>query len=103
MAKDERYLGFHNEFMCEPKPEKGVYAIFLQSSYLQRPRLMYIGSSKNIRNRVTKTNHWYMYLYKRCYQGVVLKYIYCDNYLKIEKEMIKKHKPLLNKIYNGRK
>lgn len=103
MSLDKRYFGFHNEFMCEPKSEPGVYAIFMQSVYLQRPRLLYIGSSKNVQKRINNTNHWYLYLYKRCYQGIILKYIYCDNYLEVEKKMIIKNKPLLNKVHNGRK
>lgn len=104
MAKielDPKYLGFHNEFMCQPLSKPGVYAIFMQSGYNIRPRLLYIGSSKNIKKRTQQTNHWFIYLYKRCYQGIILKYIYCDNYIEVEKKMIKKLKPLLNKVHNG--
>jgi hypothetical protein len=103
MQKDKRFLGFSNEFMCEPRSECGVYAIFMQSDYNIRPRLLYIGSSKNIRKRVYQRNHWYIYLYRRCYQGIVLQYIYCENYIEVEKKLIKKLNPLLNKIHNGKR
>jgi len=86
---------------------KGVYAICVvrQTYYptqLKNLRVVYIGSSSNMRKRLMNMKH----PYRRCFS--ILKnywvscfYIECDNCQDVERSLIKKYKPRFNIQYNG--
>ena len=91
-------------FECSPfgRPnEPGVYAVLIRnySSESGESHIIYIGSSKNIRKRVdVGRGHYYRKVYERFPDKIVfVKFFVTDNYKNIEKYMIKKYKPTLNK------
>ena len=74
----------------------GVYAFYLMNVITCKKRLIYIGSSSAIGKRLKNHNlsnrgkfPWFS----------VVKIKLCDNYLEIEKKLIKKLKPILNKTF----
>lgn len=86
----------------------GVYAIFAvnlrlwQNCSIWSEHLLYIGSSKNIERRVYSDNHPYVVAYLRFKKqfpdfSVKAKWIETDNYLQLEKELIRSLRPPLNK------
>ncbi len=86
--------------ICDLCP--GVYFICISHfPEMNKQRLVYIGSSKNMRKRTQSPNHPYRKIMSRLSFGyVVFRYNYpCDNYVKTEIECIRYFKPLLNKQY----
>ena len=76
----------------------GVYAIMLFSEKTKREKCVYIGSSKNMRNRVMMTSHIYRRLYDRVKKFfVVIRYLECSNYKYEEKYFITICSPFFNK------
>jgi len=100
---------FQSGYGFGPPNTAGVYAIFVMNIALWRKcniyseHLLYIGSSNNISKRVYNEKHPY---YKASIRfnngnldyGVIVKWMDVDDYLHIEKEMIKALKPPLNKM-----
>lgn len=85
-----------------PSCKCGVYGVFVSSK--ENTRCVYIGSSENIFNRVMNEAHVYRKLYDRISGFDYLVYtreILCDDYILKERELIRKYKPLLNKIRYG--
>jgi len=83
-----------------PTSKSGVYAVCVKNGYGKNhsERIIYIGSSKNIKSRVLSANHVYRLCYDRFLDKVVyLKEIESEDYIKLEKELICSYKPLLNK------
>lgn len=83
---------------------KGVYLIFIANYLTKEKRLIYVGSSKNIRNRIEKHNKWHTwfslledfeFIYDMCRE--------CENNIEFEKWLIKRLHPKLNKQHNGLK
>jgi len=79
----------------------GVYFIFIHRFPLsfKDKRLVYIGSGKNMKNRVMNPKHPYRLLHDRLSDNYMVSCTYysCLNYIEIEKECIKYFKPFLNK------
>lgn len=78
----------------------GVYAVCLErrGGY----RILYIGSSKNIYRRVSRPDHPYYKISKRKYYKYGELCLFCyltDDYIRIEKELIIKTRPFLNKAH----
>jgi excinuclease UvrABC nuclease subunit len=98
MAKDPAFLLSQMEVSCIGPPiAPGVYAVCLFNPYIKKERILYIGSSKNIRARVTQERHPYYNLYRRFINWpVYTKSIITDDYKNIELLLIKYVKPLLN-------
>lgn len=89
--------------------EAGVYAVVAfaydpnkHASLVGSEHLLYIGSSKNIQKRVFHTDHWYTKCYNR-FQGSIVytRHLLTDDYLYVEKSLIKTLRPRLNIIHNG--
>lgn len=86
-----------------PTRNPGVYAVIvLNNSYAEKrfnPRILYIGSSKNIQRRVIQPNHPYRLLFDKMHKDsiVCIGSIETEDYLPLEIELIRKYKPLLNK------
>lgn len=72
----------------------GVYCIYTLVG--KTKNLHYIGSSKNIGNRVSKENHPYKILFREGHL-VFIKFKECENYIQLEKDLIRKLKPIMNK------
>jgi excinuclease UvrABC nuclease subunit len=96
----------YNEFEicspCGPSYKCGVYGVFVTSG--TNTRCVYIGSSKNIFNRVMSESHVYRKLYDRISGFDYLVYtreIICTDYILRERDLIRKYKPLLNKVRYG--
>ena len=82
-----------------PVPElSGVYVIFMFNYGSRRMRLIYIGSSKNLKKRIST----HPILSKKVF-NTKLYFMVCQDYFGIEKHLIKKHKPILNRTYNAKK
>lgn len=77
----------------------GVYAVFLMNIQDKKRKLLYIGSSKNMRKRVYSSGHPYEIINNSAkwpyFAGIM--YRECDNFLQLEKTMIKRLKPFFNK------
>jgi len=108
MAKDSIFKD--NRFTASPfgvPDSKGVYAIcVVKQTYsptqLKSLRVIYIGSSFKMRQRLMNMKHPYrraFSLLKNYWVGCL--YFECDNQLEIEKELIKKYKPRFNIQHNG--
>jgi excinuclease UvrABC nuclease subunit len=80
----------------------GVYGIFVKPDHNKIEKCLYIGSSKNIKKRILSSLHPYMRLWNR---GICAysREIICDNFLEIEKLLIKKYRPFLNKQHKSYK
>lgn len=77
---------------------KGVYAIWsINYPYKGCKHLLYIGSSKNINKRINNETHPYRIAFNRLNGSVFTSFIEVENYKEIEKNLIIKYKPILNK------
>lgn len=91
-------------WICGPPNTHGVYAIAVKpkNEYFEiigKERILYIGSSQNIAKRFSSLSSPYRIIFDR-FSDSCLVYMYCHiciNYQEIEKILIKKFKPLLNK------
>ena len=64
--------------------------------------LLYIGSSKNIRKRLFTPGHWYDRCYERLGGSIVYtRHLITNDYLHVEKSLIRTLRPLLNIHHNG--
>jgi excinuclease UvrABC nuclease subunit len=86
-----------------PPPCPGVYFVSIFSPLTLKRLVAYIGSSKNIRDRVNTKNHPYITLYKRFGETfwVITECYLTNNYKELEKHAIKQIRPVLNLIHNG--
>lgn len=85
-----------------PSNQSGVYGVFITTTI--KTRCVYIGSSKNIQKRVTREDHIYRILYDRLNKydvSIYTRQISCIDFINKERELIRKYKPLLNKIRYG--
>lgn len=93
---------FFNESSFDASPlgpieDSGVYAICVMRKYGEtKPRVVYIGSSKNIYRRVLNTNHIFRRLINLTDHLVSVYCCPCDNYLEVEAELIRKYQPRFN-------
>jgi predicted GIY-YIG superfamily endonuclease len=81
----------------------GVYGVFVFKKYLSTPKetLLYIGSSKNVRDRVMNLRH----PYRKCFTRlsgedvwVYTKTLETEDYIEKEKILIRHLRPILNKM-----
>jgi excinuclease UvrABC nuclease subunit len=98
MAKDPAFLLSKMEVSCIGPPiAPGVYAVCLFNPFINKERILYIGSSKNIQARVTQEKHPYYRIYRRFINWpVYTKSLITNDYRNIEFLLIKHVKPLLN-------
>lgn len=87
---------------------EGVYAVCVNhykefNKPKPRERILYIGSSKNMQKRVmNNSNHPYRICYDRFDDFLVYtKSIETEDYVELEKYLIKVYKPLLNKNHKN--
>jgi len=85
-----------------PPASPGVYLVAVTSPLTHKKRIFYVGSSKNIRNRVSNFKHPYYIIYQRlshlfwvCTESYVT-----NDYLELERDVIKQLNPILNKVHN---
>ena len=80
-----------------PPSSPGVYGVFVYDPRNQNERLIYIGSSGNVRQRVMNANHIYIRAYRRFEKlYVITKTLDTDDYVRVEKALIKHYKPFFN-------
>lgn len=81
----------------------GVYGVFVFHPKSERERLIYIGSSNNVRKRVMALSHPYRRAYSRFDNlYVYTKTLETDDYIDLEKHLIRYFKPWLNiSLRNG--
>lgn len=108
MAKDQKFSeeGFSCS-PCGPPDAPGVYAIcVMQNFYGEKStfidRVVYIGSSSNINKRILKPTH----IYRRLFNLLKNYWVYtlfftCDEYVELEKQLIRKYKPRFNRHLYG--
>ena len=85
-----------------PPSAPGVYLVSAFSPLTKKRLVLYIGSSKNIRDRVMQSNHPYLIYYRRLTKFWVITETYVTmNYKQLEKQTIQQIKPVLNITYNG--
>ncbi len=100
MAKDPAFLFEISPF--GPPDSAGVYMIVSRTEFndgtLGHERILYVGSSKCISKRVLSTNHPYRLFWNRGVP-VTLKFLETEDYVNMEKRIIKHYKPILNKQY----
>lgn len=90
-----------NDFEISPfgRPNTpGVYAVWASNMNYEGgvPHLLYIGSSKKIGSRLNNPNHPYKIAYRKLNGLVYVSFLETSDYIKIEKELIARHKPKLN-------
>lgn len=89
---------------CGAPSESGVYAVCVRSDLLKtknnenKPeRILYIGSSLNMKKRIYSRNHPFSFIYSRLSNyNVYVRYLATENYISIEKELISKINPIFN-------
>lgn len=85
-----------------PPNEPGVYAVCVRDSIKAPEKILYIGSSRNIRKRVMSPNHWYIIFLTRLPNRLVYtKSITTIDYVNLEKELIALYRPLFNCQHNS--
>jgi hypothetical protein len=102
--KIKRFKTAKNRWQTSFKVDKeigGVYCIFLIDFSTGEQKLMYIGSSKNISKRLKNKNHPYLINYDLSHSSSLLyvKFRETEDYINLEKQMIKKLNPFLNIRY----
>lgn len=88
----------------------GVYAVYFVDDWWKpdrKERLVYIGSSTNIKKRLQSNGHPYSKMLVKKERnktdiGVFCKFIQCDNFKEMEMELIKTYRPFLNKTFKNR-
>ena len=87
---------------CKPDMA-GVYMVCVRKRddclrYVGREKILYIGSSQNIRKRLNNRKHPYLLAYQRFDDiSVYTRSYLTDNYKELELQLIKKLRPILNK------
>ncbi len=87
-----------------PSRSAGVYGVFICDRNKKRPKLMYIGSSQNILSRVSNHKHPYRRLLDKYDKTDFIVYTTSyetQNYKEVEKYLISKLNPKLNKVYRN--
>jgi excinuclease UvrABC nuclease subunit len=104
----DRLFDFTDTCPFGPLKRPGVYAVCVDHyPHIIRERherILYIGSSKNVFNRVMNEKHPYRILYSRL-EGMLVytRSIYCDDYKELEAKLIAVYNPLLNRQHNSNK
>jgi hypothetical protein len=85
-----------------PPSSPGVYGVFVHDPRNRNERLIYIGSSKDVRKRVLNSNHIYLRAFRR-FQNlyVITKTLDTEDYARIEKVLIKHFRPMFNITYRN--
>ena len=83
-----------------PPRRPGVYAVCMKDKPKSEEQILYIGSSYNVFKRVMNPNH----PYRVCFAEMEGKFIYTktiltDDYVELEKRLIKIYQPQMNKQY----
>jgi excinuclease UvrABC nuclease subunit len=96
---------WHQCFTYDPSPycfqapnKPGVYAIFLLNYRKWRKRLLYIGSSSNLRKRLTRHHPLLCRDTKLPYLTIAFARE-TNEYSLLEKKLIKKLQPILNRTF----
>lgn len=82
----------------------GVYMVCANTIYSDlkygKEKILYIGSSNNISNRILSSNHPYIKCFRKLSDhNVYTRSCETENFIEFEKYLIKKHQPMLNKKY----
>jgi len=90
-------LTWHEQDMCEPRHLPGLYAIYIVNVLIDRWRLVYIGTAKWLDKRLNSSHEIYNRRLRSPYELYYkLRYIK-DGRLELEKKLIQRIKPILNK------
>lgn len=83
-----------------PPSRAGVYGVFIMNWNTKKEKVVYIGSSKNLNDRIHKPTHHYMRLHRELLFPlfVYTKIMLTDDYKEVEKALIKHFKPKFNII-----
>lgn len=99
--------GFGDLFQVPPECP-GVYAVVIAKPIekafdIDNEHLLYIGSSSNMRRRVRDTNHLLRRIALRpnIHDFTYVRFLETDDYLSIERSLIKTLRPPFNTIYNN--
>lgn len=87
-----------------PSNRSGVYAVMCGNFITKKSTVLYIGSSKNMYKRVNQPSHPYRKLSSETISDdhfIYVKFKECDNYIELEKRIIKKLKPPFNLQHTG--
>lgn len=93
-----------------PPSSSGVYAVCISHDCIYngmnprmfKERILYIGSSKNVLKRLSNLKHPYRICFDRFKDKLVYtKVIETDNYIELEKSLIKEYNPILNKQHKN--
>lgn len=88
--------------LCGAPRQPGVYMIVSQTMDKPDAEIVYVGSSKNMQTRVYSPNHLYSKLYREMTDKLVaIAYKITEEYRSEEIEMIRKFRPIHNKIHNN--
>ena len=89
---------------CGPTTKAGVYLVTLINPETKKRKVFYVGSSKNIQKRVLNPSHPYRKLFDRFSERfwVVTEDYETDNYIELEKELIRYFKPVMNNVHNSK-
>lgn len=101
IKKKDLFPEFDQPCPFGPPHESGVYGVFETCYLTNETTLHYIGSSKNINSRVLRRRHHYWILFQD--KEVYTRSIVTEDYIELEKELIRKYKPLLNKVKYDKK
>jgi excinuclease UvrABC nuclease subunit len=85
-----------------PPHGPGVYAVVVSGNHKETNRhIFYIGSSSNIYERVMKSHHPYRRLYSQLTPDIAVFVVSIDteDYIELEKVLIKKYQPILNTMH----
>lgn len=95
----ERLFDFEETNIFGPPACPGVYAVCINHyDRSHKERILYIGSSKNVSERLHNRSHPYLKCYDRFSEFLVYtKTIETEEYEQLEKELIGVYRPLLNK------
>lgn len=95
----ERLFDNEDTNIFGPPPVAGVYAVCVRhNDRKHKERIVYIGSSKNVSKRLKNQSHPYLLCFHRFPRMLVYtKTIETEDFMELEKELIRVYKPLLNR------
>lgn len=101
--------GFDNGFDVHPPKCAGLYAVVCAKMgfdgkefyHIGAEHILYIGVAKNIHKRVKSANHWPRKLNDRF--GAYTRHLITNDYIAIEKSLIRTLHPWLNVIHNRKR
>lgn len=99
---DKAFFNSVDTSIWGPPEYPGVYAVCVSATPSSIERIVYIGSSSNMKRRMLSATHPYIKLFRKLSDYCVYTRCHiCEDFLDLERKLIGVYKPLLNKHWKN--